>query len=121
MAEQGLAIDRHNDISIVTFGGATVLDIATSESLYAQLLALAAGPPPPKVVVDLSAVRFMASRILGVLVEMTRKAQALRGKVVVCGLHEDVRAVMRTMRLHRILALAADCGQAITVLGEVKE
>jgi anti-anti-sigma factor len=121
MPDNGLIIDRHNDVSVVRFQGINVLDIATSQGMAGELLALTASPPPPKVVVDLSAVRLVASRTLGILVEMTKKAQAARGMVVVCGLHEDVSLVLRNMRLDRLLTLAADQRQALVVLAEVKE
>jgi anti-anti-sigma factor len=121
MSDNSLIIDRQNDVSVVRFQGMTVLDIATSQGMAGELLALTAGPPPPKVVVDLSSIRLVASRVLGILVEMTKKAQAERGKVVVCGLHKDVKQVLRNMRLDRLLTLVEDQHQALVVLGEVKE
>jgi anti-anti-sigma factor len=121
MSDNGLIIDRQNDVSVVKFQGIHILDIATSQGMAGELLALTAGPSPPKVVVDLSSIRLVASRVLGILVEMTKKAQAARGKVVVCGLHKDVKQVLRNMRLDRLLTLVKDQPQAMGVLAEMKE
>jgi anti-sigma B factor antagonist len=116
MPQQGLNVSVENGVTVVTFGNTTVLDIATSEAMAKELLALVNSPPPPRVLIDFTAVRFLASRMLGVLVEMTRKAETGHGKVVACGLHPDLCKVLQVMRLEQLLSLVDSKQDAMKAL-----
>ncbi len=119
MSDEGLNITRMGEIAVVTFHGAAVLDLSTSESLRTDLLRLADSPPAPKIIVDFSAVRFLGSRMLGVLVELSRRAETGKGKVVITGLHENVSKVFQITKLSRLLHCSADLNEAACMLGEV--
>lgn len=110
-----MTVSRTDDATIVTFRGSAVLDLATSEALAAELLGLANGPGP-RVIVDFTAVRFLASRVLGLLVELTKKAEAAHGQVVICGLEGDLHKVFKVTRLDRLLTLAHDMEDALRLL-----
>jgi len=112
MADEDLSIINHDGISVVTFHAATVLDLSTSEDVRKMLLKLADSPPPPKIIVDFSAVRFLASRMLGVLVELSRRAETGKGKVVITGLHGDVSKIFQVTKLSRLLHCAASLDEA---------
>ncbi len=117
MSQQGLDVSRANGVDVVTFGNIAVLDIATSQSLAKRILRLADSPPPPRILIDLSAVQFIASRMLGILVELTKRAEAGDGRVVVCGLRADVHKVFRVMRLDQLLTVVEDRAEAVKLLG----
>ena len=113
MAEQGLTVTKAGDVSVVAFASTMVLDISTSEAMARDLLRLADSPPPPRILVDFTSVRFLASRMLGLLVELSRKAEAGGGKVIICGLQGDVNRVFRVMQLDRLLTVVTDRDTAI--------
>jgi len=117
MSDEGLTVSRTQDVTVVTFGEVTVLDISTSQSLAKQILRLAKGPPAPRILVDFSNVRFIASRMLGILVELTKKAQAADGKVVVCGLHGNLSRIFRVMRLDKLLTVMPDSQAGLAAFG----
>jgi len=119
MSDEGLSITCQGDISVVTFRETTVLDLSTSENVRKDLLKLANSPPPPKIIVDFSAVRFLASRMLGVLVELSRRAETGKGKVVITGLHGDVSKVFQITKLNRLLHCAMSLDEATGLLGEI--
>ncbi len=119
MANEGLRITSQGGISVVTFLETTVLDLSTSEDVRKNLLDLANSPPPPKIIVDFSAVRFLASRMLGVLVELSRRAETGKGKVVIIGLQGDVSKIFKITKLSRLLNCAASLNEAAGLLGEV--
>lgn len=120
MSNEGLSITSQGDISVVTFLGTTVLDLSTSEDVRMNLLKLADSPPAPKIIVNFSAVRFLASRMLGVLVELSRRAETGKGKVVITGLHGDVSKVFQITKLSRLLNCAASIDEATGLLGDVE-
>jgi len=117
MPDEGLSVTAWGDVSIVTFHAATVLDLSTSEAVRLRLLKLADSPPAPRIIVDFSAVRFLASRMLGVLVELSRRAEAGKGKVIITGLHGDVAKIFQVTRLSRLLCSAASIDEATAMLG----
>ncbi len=119
MSQESLTITSMGDIAVVTFLETTVLDLSTSEDVRKNLLKLADSPPPPKIIVDFSAVRFLASRMLGVLVELSRRAETGKGKVIITGLHGDVAKIFKITKLSRLLNCAANLDDATGLLGEI--
>ena len=119
MSQQGLDVSRTDGVDVVAFGGIAVLDITTSQSMAKQILRLADSPPPPKVLIDFSAVQFIASRMLGILVELTKRAEVGRGQVVVCGLRPGVHRILRVMRLDQLLTIVEDRAEGMQVLSAV--
>jgi anti-anti-sigma factor len=120
MSDEGLTITSNGDIAVVTFLETTVLDLSTSEDVRKNLLKLADSPPPPKIIVDFSAVRFLASRMLGVLVELSRRAETGKGKVIITGLHGDVSKIFQITKLSRLLNCAASLDEATSLLGGIE-
>ena len=117
MPQQGLDVSEVNGVDVVTFGSGAVLDIATSQSLAKRILRLTDGPTPPRILIDFSAVQFIASRMLGILVELTKRADTCHGQVIVCGLRPDVYKVFRVMRLDELLTVVEDKVEAMRRLG----
>jgi anti-anti-sigma factor len=120
MPDEAFSITRRGEIAVVAFHGTTVLDLSTSDSVRKGLLKLADSPPPPMIVVDFSAVRFLASRMLGILVELSRRAETGKGMVIVTGLRGDVSKVFQITKLNRLLHSAADIEEAVGMLTEIR-
>ena len=118
MSDETLSITSIGTIAVVTFGQTTVLDLSTSEAVRKALLRLADSPPPPKVIVDFTAVRFLASRMLGVLVELSRRAEAGKGRVIITGLHGDVSKIFQVTKLSRLLHCAPSLDAAVAMLDD---
>ena len=105
MSQPRLIISQEQGFTLVRFG-TPVLDNAGVDAIAEQLTRLPDEAPQPAIVIDFSPVRFLASRMLGVLVDTARKAEAAGGRVVLCGLREDVGKVFKITRLDRVLAFA---------------
>jgi anti-sigma B factor antagonist len=56
----------------------------------------------PKVVFDLSRLRFIDSSGLGAFLSCLRKVNAQGGELKLCGLSKGVRAVFELVRMHRV-------------------
>jgi anti-sigma B factor antagonist len=118
MADNGFDVSQTGGVTIVTFESATVLDIATSQVMAEALLHLADGPAPPRIIVDFSAVRFLASRMLSILVQLSKRAETHQGKVVICGLRSNLSRIFRVTQLDRLLTFADDRDRALAALGD---
>jgi anti-sigma B factor antagonist len=56
----------------------------------------------PRVVLDLSRVRFVDSSGLGAFISCLRKLNAAGGDLKLCGMSRPVRAVFELVRMHRV-------------------
>lgn len=57
------------------------------------------------VILDFSAVEFVDSSFLGMLVVALKRATALEGDIVLCCLQAPVKTIFNLMRLHRIFGI----------------
>ncbi|MTE01082.1 anti-sigma factor antagonist [Paracoccus sp. YIM 132242] len=68
-----------------------------------------------RIVIDLSAVRFVDSSGLGAIVGLLKKV-GNRGEVVVCGLGDAVRQMFRVTRMERVFQIFPDADAAVAAL-----
>lgn len=68
------------------------------------------------VVVDLSAVRFVDSSGLGVLMSALKRARALGGDIVACGIVKPVKQLFNLVRLDRVMTEFPDRESAVASL-----
>ncbi len=70
-----------------------------------------------RIVMDLKDVTMLASMGLGMLVSMHKLCQTEGGRLVVCGLREDILQLMKITHLERILKIAVDREAALKMMG----
>ncbi|MEO1128565.1 MAG: STAS domain-containing protein [Planctomycetota bacterium] len=67
---------------------------------------LKAAGEPPQIALDFSGVTMMGSLSLGMLVTLSKQAKAGGGKLVLFGLNENLRGVLKMSRLDQLLTIA---------------
>ncbi|HMN40093.1 MAG TPA: STAS domain-containing protein [Phycisphaerales bacterium] len=70
-----------------------------------------------KIVLDLNEVTVLASMGLGMLVSLHKTCSQEGGRLVVCGLREDIVQVMKITHLDRILKVAKDREAGLKIVG----
>jgi len=105
-AQKGPKVTRQEDVTIVDFQDYTVLDPAAAEDLSARLYELADREGKGEIILDMSAVRFLASQMIGVLVALHKKIGALGGRLMICGLAANIYRVFQLSRLDQVLLFA---------------
>lgn len=90
-------------LSILTLGG--VFDASGSVAFEQQLAPLLAAAGTPRVILDLAAVRYIASAGVGTLVSANRRCAARGGLIVLARPSESLREIFTTLNLHAILAI----------------
>jgi anti-sigma B factor antagonist len=108
MAQGGLVISQVQGVTVVDVHDVSVLDASAVDALGRELYALVDQQAVRKLLLDLRRVRLMSSAMVGVLVNLHRKSQAIRGKLVICGLQPRLSEVFRIMRLDGKLNFAAN-------------
>jgi len=113
MSESGLVVSQVLGVTVASLRKSSILDAAAVESIGRELYALIDAQARRKVVLDLRMVQFLSSTMLGVLVNAHKKAQAIKGRFIICGLREKLFEVFKITRLDKILEFADSEEEAI--------
>ena len=71
-----------------------------------------AASPDWRLIVDMTDVTFVASSGIGMLVKLHQAAKEAGGKLVVCGLNDQLADLMRMTRMDRLFAIVNDVDKA---------
>lgn len=112
----GLIIAPVGDATVVSFQNAKILDALVIETIGQELYALVEQRTCRKIVLDLGHVQFLSSQMLGVLTSLHKKAAGIKGRVVLCSVHNDLQKVFRLVSLDRVLPIVADRQAALAML-----
>ena len=102
MAEVQLVVQKMGDVVVANLGGSTILDQTTIDALGRRLFELVEKQAQRKILLDFSQVRFFSSMMLGVLIRLRKRADAINGRVVICGLRPELHKVFRIARLEQL-------------------
>lgn len=107
-----LTEEKQNGILVISLDGR--LDVSSSESVLSTL--------EPRIVegtrllLDLSALHYVSSAGLRVVLQLAQKAKEQQGQMVLCGLSDNVMKVFEVSGFDRILKLCPDRDQALAAL-----
>ena len=111
--ENDLLIQRYKDVAVVSFQNISVLDSANIESLGRSLLELVEKLDNRKLILDFAAVRFMSSQALGVLVQLRKAVDAVKGKLVIAGIRPELHKVFKITNLNKLFIFHTDLDKAL--------
>ncbi len=116
MAESGLLISQMYDVTTVNFRHSSLLDGSAVQVVGKELYVLVDEQARRKLLLDFSEVRFLSSTMLGVLIELHKKSQKIKGRMVICGLKPGLKKVLKIMRLEKVLLFSDDEEKALRML-----
>jgi anti-anti-sigma factor len=108
-----LLITPYKDVTVVGFQNISVLDSANIESLGKSLLELIEKQDVRKLVLEFTAVRFMSSQALGVLLQLKRAMDPVKGKIVIAGIRPELHKVFKITNLHKMFIFHDDLDKAL--------
>jgi anti-anti-sigma factor len=100
--ENELLVQTYRDVTVVSFQNISVLDSANIEALGRNLLDLVEKQDTRKLVLEFTAVRFMSSQALGVLLQLKRAMDPLKGQVIIAGIRPELHKVFKITNLHKL-------------------
>jgi len=112
-----LLIHPIRDVTIVNFNETTILDTVQVEQIGEQLYDLVDKRDRKKLILDFSSVRLLSSSALGVLITLHGKAGKIKGRVVLCGLREELMKMFKITKLHKLFTFCDDEEQALAAFG----
>jgi anti-sigma B factor antagonist len=108
MPATGLVVTHVEGVTVVSFRSASILDMPTMESIAAELYALVDEQARKKLVLDVAAVRFLSSSMLGILISLQKRSKGIGGRVVLCAMRPELLQVFQITKLDKILEFAPD-------------
>lgn len=112
-----LLIQKYGDVTVINFQNASVLDTNMIESLGRSLMELVTRQDERKLVLDFSEVKFMSSQALGILLQLKKAIDKVRGKVVIAGIRPDLHKVFKITNLHKLFTFRAELDHALGDFG----
>ena len=115
--ENELLIQGYKDVQVVSFQNVSVLDSANIDALQRQLLDLVVNQDKRKMILDFSAVRFMSSQALGMLLQLQNAMNQVKGKVLIVGIKPDLQKVFKITNLHKMFKFFTGLDEALGEFG----
>ena len=110
----GLVVSRILGVTVVSFRDQSILDGAAVERLADTLYELVDAQARRMLLLDFRQVKYLSSTMMGVLLALHKKARAINGQVVVCGLNPSLRRAIRFMRIDSVLNVVDSEQQAMS-------
>ncbi len=102
------------DVLVVSFADAKILDEARIQQIGKELMELTANAKASqKMVLNFQGVQFMSSAMIGKLVLLNKKAKAEKINLKLCNITPNVLEVFRITRLDKVFDIQQDQEQAI--------
>ena len=115
--EPRLLVHPIRDAVIVNFTESSILDTLQVEAIGKELYHLVEDRNHKKVVLDFSNVQFLSSSALGVLITLKKKSDAIKGKVLICSMRDELMKVFKITKLNKMFEFYEDEEKALTSLG----
>ena len=113
MADSHLVVREDSGVTIIGFGGSTLIDAEYIEQIAGDLYEMIEKQKANRLVLDFSSVKFLASRMLGVLLTVKQKSEAKKGGLALCAVREDLMKVFAVTNLDRTFTFFADESTAL--------
>ncbi len=117
MAASRIVVQEYAGVTVVTFNDSSILDSATIDQLGKDLYHLTDTLNKQKLIVDFCNVKFLSSQVLGVLITLNKKAAAIKGTLVFCGLKSDLMKVFTITSLDKLFKFFPDDAAALKHFG----
>src|SRR5215468_6141366 len=103
-----LEVEDIGDITVVNFVDKKILDEQNIQIIGEQLFSLVDEQGRRKVLLNFGNVEFLSSAALGKLITLNRKVQAVKGKLVLCGISQSIREVFEITKLDKLFTIRLD-------------
>ena len=121
MAQAQLVIQEISGVTIVDFGSSSLLEGTVVEAIGRQLTDLVANQARRKILLDFSQVRFLSSSMLGVLLQTRKQLEAIKGRMAICGLRQELQKVFKVSKLEKLFKFYDKEEQALNSFGVYTE
>jgi anti-anti-sigma factor len=104
-------------ISVIELALPESIDVLEFDHLNQSMLDLLNDKAHQPWVLDLTAVTYMGSAMLGLIINIRQRIKTAGGRLVVCGLSGRLVEIFRTSSMERLFTITRNRNEAINVLG----
>lgn len=112
-----LLIQTFRDVTVVNFSDSSILDTLQVQQIGEELYELIEDRATRKMILDFTNVKFLSSSALGVLITVRKKADEIKGKVVLCGMKPDLRKIFKITNLEKLFDFYDNEEKALNYFG----
>lgn len=105
MSLENLEVKQEGDVTVVGFGQRQLLDESAVNAFGDALLRIGDQPGCRRVVLNFAGVQRVSSAMLAKLVGLQRKLAARNETLTLCNVSPEIRSILTTTHLHRILEI----------------
>jgi len=116
-SDSRLLIHPIRDVIVVNFTDASILDTAQVDQIGDELYELVDEKCIRKIILDFSKVKFLSSSTLGVLITMKKKAVAIKGRVLICSMADDLKKIFKITKLDKMFEFFPNEEKALAEFG----
>ncbi len=110
-------IQDYAGVTVVTIQDSAMLEGHTIARLGQEFYELVDKKNKQKLIVDFSNVRFLSSQVLGILLTLDKKSKAIKGKLALCGLRDELMKVFKISGIDKMFAFFPDDSKALSSFG----
>ncbi len=99
--------------TVVSFGEEAILDTMTIQRIGDELDQLVDAQCRRNIILDFSAVRFLSSAALGVLLSMRKKSQAIDTEVMISGVRPELFKIFQVTRIDKFFQFFDSTEEAV--------
>ena len=103
-----LEVEDMGDIAVVNFVDKKILDEQNIQMIGDDLFRLVDELGRRKILLNFRNVEFLSSAALGKLITLNRKVQAVKGKLILCGITKEIREVFEITKLDKLFVIQQD-------------
>ncbi|MCL2639433.1 MAG: STAS domain-containing protein [Phycisphaerales bacterium] len=112
-----LLVQKYKDVTVIDFQNVAVLDSANIESLGQNLLELVEKQDQRKVILEFSGVKFMSSQALGVLLQLKKAMDPVKGVIIIVGIRPELHKVFKITSLEKLFTFHNNLDKALASFG----
>ncbi len=114
-----LVIHPIRDVTVVNFNETAILDTLQIEQIGEDLYDLVDRKACRKMILDFAKVQMLSSSALGVLITLKKKADKIKGKIVLCSLRKDLYKIFEVTRLNKLFEFQPSEAKALASFGVI--
>jgi len=103
-----LAIRKQGSVAIVSFLTPGILDQASVNSIGNEMMELVEKEGWRRMLIDLSAVKYLSSSMVGRFIALHKKMVELEGEIKLCSIDPSIYEIFETMRLDKVFDIHPD-------------
>lgn len=119
MPSSHLLIQDYAGVMVASFTESAILDSRSIEAAGEELFRLPDELHKRKLIVDFSAVKFLSSQAIGLLLDLRERVQAIKGRLLLCGVRKEIMKVFQIANLDKIFEFFPDDASALKTFGIV--